>query len=134
MRFDSAFDPALIDVLASGGDERIARDAAGINRYGTPAQPDDGAVWLSSSTASAVTPGGYRAAGAALRALRLGSREPAVWFDAIRQRLLRLFGVAGAEIILCASGTEAEFLALHAARTILGPYLRNIVIAPKETG
>lgn len=134
MRSNGAFDPALIDALTSGGDERIARDAAGVNRYGTPAQPDDGAVWLSSSTASAVTPGGYRAAGAAFRAQRLGTSQPAVWFDSIRQRLLRLFGIAGAEIVLCASGTEAEFLALHAARAILGPCLRNIVIAPKETG
>jgi hypothetical protein len=134
MRSDGAFDPALIDALASGGDERIARDAAGVNRYGTPAHPDDGAVWLSSSTASAITPGGYRAAAAAFRALRLGTSEPAVWFDAIRQRLLRLLGVAGAEIVLSASGTETEFLALHAARALLGPCLRNIVIAPKETG
>ena len=134
MSTDRDFDPALIDALTSGGDERIARDAAGINRYGTPGQPDAGAVWLSSSTASAITPGGYRAAEAAFRAQKLGTSDPAVWFDAIRRRMLRLFGIAGAEAVLCASGTEAEFLALHAARAILGPCLRNIVIAPKETG
>ncbi len=135
MGFDGAFDPALIAALTEGGDERIVRDpATGANRYGTPAAPDADAIWLSSSTASAVTPGGYRAAEAIFRTLNLGTREPAVWFDNLRQRILRLYGIAGAEAVLCASGTEAEFLALHAARAVLGPYLRNIVIAPKETG
>ena len=131
---DAAPDCALIDMLVSGGDDRIVRGATDVNRYGTPAGPDPEAVWLSSSTASAITPGGYRATQKAFRTLKLGTREPAVWFDAIRKRILRLYGVAGAEAVLCASGTEAEFLALHAARAVLGPYLRNIVIAPRETG
>ena len=134
MDFEDPLDTALIDALTSGGDDRIARDAAGVNRYGTPAQPESDAVWLSSSTASAISPGGYRAAQSALRALKLGTREPSVWFDAIRARLLKFYGIDGAEAVLCASGTEAEFLALHAARAVLGPWLTNIVIAPKETG
>jgi len=126
--------PALLDALTRGGDDRIVRDTAGINRYGVPAHPDAEAVWLSSSTAQAISPGGYRASEAAFRALKLGTREPAVWFDTIRHRLLRLYGIDGAEAVLCASGTEAEILALHAARAVLGPYLRNIVVAPRETG
>ncbi len=135
MGFDGASDSALVNALVSGGDDRIVRDpATGMNRYGTPVLPDTKAVWMSSSTASALTPGGYRAAEAALVALNAEERSPAAWFDGIRGRLLRTFGIAGAEAVLCASGTEAEFLALHAARAILGPYLRNIVIAPKETG
>ena len=135
MSFDAVTQLPLIDALAQGGDDRILRDpTTGANRYGTPAQPDEAALWLSSSTASAVTPGGHRAAEAAFQALKLGNRAPAAWFDTIRQRLLRHFGIAGAEAVLCASGTEAEFLALHCARAILGPHLRNIVIAPKETG
>jgi hypothetical protein len=132
--FDKAFDLGLIDALVCGGDDRITLGATQVNRYGTPAKPDPDAVWLSSSTASAISPGGYRAARAAFQALKLGTREPAMWFDAIRRRLLRLYGIDGAEAVLCASGTEAEFLALHAARAVLGPCLRNIVIAPKETG
>ena len=135
MGFDGPSDSSLITALVSGGDERIVRDpVTGTNRYCTPVLPDAGAVWLSSSTASALTPGGYRAAEAAFAALNGGERSPAAWFDGLRQRLLRTFGIAGAEAVLCASGTEAEFLALHAGRAILGPYLRNIVIAPKETG
>jgi len=134
MSFDRTFHPALLDALTSGGDDRLVRDASGVNRYGTPPQPETEAVWLSSSTAQAISPGGYRAAEASFRTLKLGTREPAVWFDTIRRRLLRHYGVGGAEAILCASGTEAEFLALHAARAVLGPYLRNIVVAPRETG
>jgi len=135
MGFDGPSDSSLITALVSGGDERIVRDpVTGTNRYCTPVLPDAGAVWLSSSTASALTPGGYRAAEAAFAALNGGERSPAAWFDGLRQRLLRTFGIAGAEAVLCASGTEAEFLALHAGRAVLGPYLRNIVIAPKETG
>ena len=134
MDFEDPLDTALIEALTCGGDDRIVRDAAGVNRYGTPGQPDSDAVWLSSSTAQAISPGGFRAAQSALRALKLGTRQPAVWFDAIRARLLKLYGIDGAEAVLCASGTEAEFLALHAARAVLGPWLTNIVIAPKETG
>ncbi len=134
MDFEDPLDTALIAALTSGGDDRITCDAMGANRYGTPARPDTEAVWLSSSTASAVSPGGFRAAQSALRALKLGTRAPAVWFDAIRARLLKLYGIDGAEAVLCASGTEAEFLALHSARAVLGPWLTNIVIAPKETG
>lgn len=134
MDFEDPLDTALTDALTDGGDDRIARDTTGANRYGTPCRPDTDAVWLSSSTASAVSPGGFRAAQSALRALKLGTRQPAVWFDALRARLLKLYGIDGAEAVLCASGTEAEFLALHAARAVLGPWLTNIVIAPKETG
>lgn len=134
MDFEDPLDTALIEALTGGGDDRITCNASGANRYGTPARPDTDAVWLSSSTASAISPGGFRTAQSALRALKLGTRDAAVWFDAIRARLLKLYGIDGAEAVLCASGTEAEFLALHAARAVLGPWLTNIVIAPKETG
>ncbi|HEX7758414.1 MAG TPA: hypothetical protein VF459_02850, partial [Caulobacteraceae bacterium] len=123
-------------LLTSGGDERLWIDPhTGANRYGVPDAPAPNELWFSSSTASAVSARGWAAAGAALA--NLG--DPAAWMDQIRGRLLALYGVPGAEAVLCASGTEAEFIALALARAIMAgrsgpPPLTNIVVAPCETG
>ncbi|MEJ0064495.1 MAG: hypothetical protein WDM85_03010 [Caulobacteraceae bacterium] len=64
---------------------------------------------FSSSTASAVSPRGWIAAGEALEQLTTPGRLPvAAYFDSLRQRLLELYGAPGAEAVLAASGTEAE--------------------------
>jgi selenocysteine lyase/cysteine desulfurase len=131
-------------LLASGGDERIAADpATRRNRYGTTAAPTPDEVFFSSSTASTITPRGYRAAAAAWAALARGSpgESPSElqggvqsWFGSLRARLADLFGIAGCEVILTGSGTEAELTTLALARCMRDGPLTNIVIAPTETG
>lgn len=123
-------------MLASGGDERIWPDPlTGRNRYGTSVAPAAHEIWFSSSTASATSFTGYRAASEALTAL-LGSPPLAMheFFASIRARILRTFGIPGAAAILTASGTEAELMTLAVARTLLGGRLTNMLIAPHETG
>jgi hypothetical protein len=126
-------------LLAAGGDERILPDpVTRRNRYGTMVTPSSGEIFLSSSTASTITPRAHQAvemAWAALSADR-GGAYPRIdaWFDSLRTRLLDLFGVAGSSVVLTGSGTEAELTALAIARSILGGPLTNIVMAPGETG
>ena len=57
----------LAMMLSSGGDERIAQGADGRNPYGAPIRPTDGEIWFASSTASAISQRGWRAAEAARR-------------------------------------------------------------------
>ncbi|MGP0059765.1 MAG: hypothetical protein ACLPID_10810 [Beijerinckiaceae bacterium] len=130
---------ALSLLLASGGDERTRLDAGtGRTKYGTPSVPAEGEIWFSSATASAIDPRGYAAARRAFEAL-LGEGgtqplDPRLWFDDLRARLVAQFGVEGTEVVLSASGTEAELIALTLARGVLARPLTNLVIAPTETG
>src|SRR5580692_12956654 len=79
-------------LIASGGDGRIWLDpTTRRNRYGAPAAPAPDELWFSSSTASAISPRGWAAAGEALRRLsEPGCFTIAGWFDSIRARLLAL--------------------------------------------
>jgi hypothetical protein len=122
-------------MLASGGDERIWPDpVTGLNRYGAPVAPAAHQIWFSSSTAAAPTLAGYRAAAEALAALMGRPALPVhQWFEAIRGRILRSFGIPGAEAILTASGTDAELMVLAIARALHGGPLTNLVVAPEET-
>lgn len=134
---DSTLEVALF--LAAGGDERIRIDpATGRNRYATTATPRPDEVFLSSSTASTVTPRAYQAAKTAWAALSADSaaeyRRIDSWFDDLRGRLVALFGFAGCGVVLAASGTEAEIVALAIAKNMLPGPLTNIVMAPAETG
>ena len=122
-------------LIASGGDDRIWPDpVTRRNRYGAPAAPAPDELWFSSSTACAVSPRGWAAAGQALAALTEGQACIGGWFDGIRARLNDAYGVPGAEVVLSASGTEAELVALHLALTLAEGPLVNIVVAPAETG
>ena len=124
-------------LLTSGGDERIAIDpGTARNRYGSPRGMASDEAWFSSSTATAISPRGYDAALAAYRSNIEGghARSISAWFGCLRERLMTLFGVPGSEIVLSASGTELELLALCLARNILPGALTNVVVAPGETG
>lgn len=124
-------------LLASGGDERIAVDpSTGRNRYGTPRGMACDEAWFSSSTASAISARGYDAAVEAYRFIKSQRNAWALpaWFDRVRSRLSGLFGIRGAEIILSGSGTELELIGLFLARSILRRPLTNLVVAPAETG
>jgi len=124
-------------LLTSGGDERIAIEAeTGRNRYGSPRGMAGDEAWFSSSTATAITPRGYDAAFQAFRSVLEGQDASAIpaWFDRLRARLLGLFGVPRAEVVLSGSGTELELVALVVARAVLRQPLTNLVVAPGETG
>src|ERR1700679_1585 len=86
-------------LLASGGDDRIWLDPiTRRNRYGVPATPAPDELWFSSSTASAVSPRGWIAAGEALERVTGPAAQPIdAWFDDLRRRLLALYGAPGAE-------------------------------------
>ena len=123
-------------LIASGGDDRIWLDPqARRNRYGVPVAPAPDELWFSSSTAGAVSPRGWAAAGEALERLtEPGSNTITALFDDLRQRLLALYGAPGAEVVLAASGTEAELVTLSLALSLAKGPVVNIVVAPTETG
>ncbi|WP_051134382.1 hypothetical protein [Methylocystis sp. ATCC 49242] len=122
-------------MLTSGGDERIWPDpVTRRNRYGAPTQPATDEIWFSSSTAAAITERGYAAARDALAALSQDGADLPGWFDALRARIRAQLGAPGVEVVLTASGTEAEFAALAVARALLRRPIANIVVAPEETG
>jgi hypothetical protein len=126
-------------LLAHGGDARIFLDpVTRRNRYGIGVKPCPGEICLSSSTASTITARAHSAVRLAWSALAGDGSNAApslpAWFENIRARLLALFGIAGAGVILAGSGTEAELIALAIAKNVLGDPLTNIVIAPAETG
>jgi hypothetical protein len=128
---------ALRLYLADGGDGRIKPDPlTGRTKYGTPAGPAPDEIWFSSSTASAIDQRGFAAADDALSALFGNGQSigPAAWFDRLRQRIVSLFGIPGTEVVLSASGTEAEFIVLSVARAMTERPLTSIVVAPSETG
>jgi hypothetical protein len=135
-RISASRDARLRLLIASGGDDRIWLDpTTRRNRYGVPAAPAPDELWFSSSTASAVSPRGWTAAGEALEQLTTPGRLTiAAHFDSLRQRLLAQYGAPGAEAVLAASGTEAELVTLCLALSLAGRTVTNIVIAPAETG
>jgi hypothetical protein len=127
----SAFDLALF----SGGDERVFLDlATGRTKYGTPRGPAEDEIWLSSSTASAISPRGYAEASAVWQNLVSGKQTLSGCYDGVRDALLRLFGIDGAAAILAGSGTEASLIATTIASRLLGPRLTVIVVGCAETG
>jgi hypothetical protein len=126
-------------LLSSGGDERIWPDPlTGRSRQATTIAPAPEETWFSSSTASTITELGYRAALADLQALLGRGAKNSVqvhdWMCNVRAELLALYGRAGAEAVLAASGTDAELIALAIAERLLARPITNIVVAPNETG
>lgn len=107
--------PALRALLTQGGDMRIGLDGAtGRNAYGCGGIPDPDLAAFGSSTASTISVGGYRAAGA-LRDRVVDGGPVRIEQEAarIRQALLDLNRVprdAGVEAVLAASGTDAHLI------------------------
>jgi len=131
-------------LMETGGDIRLARDPkSALNGYGCSHRPRPWAITFASSTASSSSERGYVAADKMrLRttAALLRGTEPhkalRQSIEAVRRGIAAAFGLGAEErIILAASGTDTELLAL-ALTHLAGadqPIL-NILIAPEETG
>jgi hypothetical protein len=126
-------------LLGTGGDRRILLDAiTRRNRYGTRTTPMDDEISFSSTTASNISNDGFLAAGVELaRLFDLESASPVAsdqWFADIRDRIASSLGCVGAHVILAASGTDAELLALCMIAGVSRRPLTNVLVAPDETG
>jgi hypothetical protein len=129
---------SLSMLLAAGGDGRIQPDpATGRNRYGTKTTPSN-EISFASTTASNVSAQGFAAADQQLKRLFGvdGSHAVAIdeWFADIRGRIGRSLGCAGSGIVLAASGTDVELVALGLMLALSKRPVTNILIAPEETG
>jgi hypothetical protein len=131
-------------LMETGGDIRLARDpVSALNGYGCSHRPRPWAVTFASSTASSSSERGYAAADRArLRATLLLLRgtdrrkTTRAALNAVRRGIACAFGLAAEQkIILAASGTDTELLAL-ALTHLAGPDapITNILLAPEETG
>jgi hypothetical protein len=124
-------------LLETGGDIRLARDAvSGLNGYGASHGPRPWAITFASSTASSSSARGFVAADKArlaATATLLRGGKPALT-AAIRRGIARYYGLQG-EVVLAASGTDTELLALALAQMATpGQPTLTILIAPEETG
>ncbi len=131
-------------LMETGGDIRLHRDPlSALNGYGCSHRPRPWAITFASSTASSSSERGYLAADlerlkttAKLLARSRKSLPVRASLAAVRRGLGQVFGLdAATQVVLAASGTDTELLALaltHLAAAA-APIL-NILIAPEETG
>lgn len=135
----ASIDHTLSLLFAAGGDSRIWPDAAtGRNRYGTRTTAAKDEIAFASTTASNVSPQGVTAAGHQLKRLFGVDGATAVavdeWFAEIRGRIGSNIGCDESGIVLAASGTDVELLALGLMLSLSPRPITNILIAPEETG
>ena len=129
-------------LLQSGGDQRLRVDpATGLNGYGCSHRPRPWAVTFASSTASSSSERGFAGAEAARQRMTLaalaGSANTALAAeaDAVRAEIASHAGLPpGGRVVLAASGTDCELLALALADDGSGRGITNLLIAPEETG
>ena len=136
---EGALDARLSLLMSSGGDERIWPDAVtGRTRYGTIFRPAPTEISFASSTANTISTAGYAEALRTLEALldrgaksRLQLQD---WLCRLRAEIATLCGRGDSEVVLAASGTDAELIALAIAQRLTAGPITNIVVAPGETG
>ena len=134
--------PPLEDLLALGGDERIAVSGVdGANKYGCSPRPAPEVAAFGSSTASTISETAFLAA-ERLRTRLSGFFDPAarirayrLELDRLRRELAALCGVQrlpGLDILLAPSGTDLHLIASELLET--DTPLTSIGLEPAETG
>jgi hypothetical protein len=129
-------------LLAAGGDARLAIDAGSrLNHYGCSHRPRPWAITYASSTASSLSERGFAGAEASRRrmacAALAGAGEQAALAEArrVQDAIAGHYGLPpDAGVVLAASGTDCELLALALASMADDRPVCNIVTAPDETG
>jgi selenocysteine lyase/cysteine desulfurase len=131
-------------LLTMGGDDRLlVSEETGLNGYGCSPRPRPSAITFSSSTASSISEQAYgeveKMRREALRAGLAGNLE--AFLDALgsgtRQDIASMLRIDNglADIVLTASGTDAELIALWLA---MGRAPRrvvvNVIVGPEEVG
>ena len=128
-------------LLAAGGDARLrVGETSRLNHYGCSHRPRPWALTFASSTASSLSERGFEGAEKARRrlvgALLRGEGEAAGLGAArrVREAIASHYDLpSGAGVVLTASGTDCELLAL-ALTAAPGAPVTNLVTAPEETG
>jgi hypothetical protein len=132
--------PASVSfLLGTGGDRRIWPDTiTRRNRYGTRTTPADDEISFSSTTASNISRASFLATGVELARLTdLTSLSPVAfdqWFADIRDRIACSLRCTGAQVVLAASGTDAELLGVCIMASLSSRPWTNVLVAPDETG
>lgn len=132
--------PASVSfLLGTGGDRRIWPDTiTRRNRYGTRTTPADDEISFSSTTASNISRTSFLATGVELARLTdLTSLSPVAfdqWFADIRDRIACSLRCTGAQVVLTASGTDAELLGVCIMAGLSSRPWTNVLVAPDETG
>ncbi|MDD2913789.1 MAG: hypothetical protein PHP70_00575 [Gallionella sp.] len=136
--------PPTEQLLTSGGDARIALDpSSGLNKYGCPPLPDPELLSFGSSTASVISTAGFAAANQLReKLLRAIATEPHATVYAretqrIRSELLRLCelsDLAGLEVVLATSGTDAHLIAAQYAGSGQATPTLVLMVEANETG
>ncbi|WP_419757369.1 hypothetical protein [Acidisoma sp.] len=129
-------------LMEQGGDARLATDPfTGLNGYGCSHRPRPWAITFASSTASSSSERGYLGAEAARRRMIeesfKGCAGEAVAAEAerVRQALARHFLLQPqTAVVLAASGTDAELIALALSAAAEDRPVTTILLAPEETG
>jgi hypothetical protein len=130
-------------LLTAGGDDRIVCGSDGANRYGCRPMPQQDLLAYGSSTASTISPTGYRAAERLRKRLkRAAQSEPAaVTYERelkrVRRDLVNLCGLAelrGVETVFAASGTDLHLFASQLMIDTAAPAPLIIRVEAAETG
>jgi hypothetical protein len=129
-------------LLQTGGDQRLRVDpATGLNAYGCAHRPRPWAVTFASSTASSSSERGFAGAEAArqmvTQAALTDEADAALAAQAatIRAAIAAHAGLpAGGEVVLAASGTDCELIALALVAEETSRPVTNLLVAPEETG
>ena len=131
-------------LLAAGGDSRLCLDPrTGLGKYGCATRPRPATLPFGSCTASSVSAAGFEAACRLHRRLLAVDDEASLRasvgerLDAVRDELgflLTRSAVAGVQVALTPSGTDAELIALALTRGSEGAPITNILVGPTEIG
>jgi hypothetical protein len=131
----------LEELLASGGDSRLAIDAQDQrNSYGCTPFPRPTVIDFGSSTASNISKQAFAHAQAAQAQIWLAATlkgEQAAFDDRMEEarNALRVhLGATGAEIVFSPSGTDAQLQALYLIKALLGTPLVTIIAGADQTG